>query len=153
MQGYHSNRGETERTKRRAQCSSSSGGSVHNTRRQRVTGVPATRACPCSWRLMASSANRRAGDSTPAPCGECSDQRLVGGRPARRRRQRVMDGVPATHCTWRQPASGGSNQPSPSSSCRTRQTFRNRAVRQTAATKPPQQQRVQLSSDNGDDRV
>jgi len=26
-------------------------------------------------------------------------------------------------------------------------------VRQTAATKPPKQQRVQLSSDNGDDRV
>jgi len=34
MQGYHSNRGETERTKRRAQRSSSSsgGGSVHNIR-------------------------------------------------------------------------------------------------------------------------
>ena len=50
---------------------------------------------------MASSADRRTGDGTPAPRGECSDQRLVGGRPARRRR--VVDGVPATHCTWRQP--------------------------------------------------
>ena len=56
-----------------------------------------TRACPCSWRLMASSADRRAGDGTPAPRGECSDQRLVAGRSARRRRQRVVDGVPATH--------------------------------------------------------
>jgi len=102
---------------------------------------------------MASSADRRAGDGTPAPRSECSDQRLVGGRPARRRRQRVVDGVAATHCTRRQPASGGSNRPSPTSSCRNRRTFRNRAVRQTAATKPPKQQRVQLSSDNGDDRV
>ena len=32
MQSYHSNRRETERTKRRAQRSSSSGGSVHNIR-------------------------------------------------------------------------------------------------------------------------
>ena len=152
MQGYHSNRGETERTKRRAQRSSSSGGSVHNIRDASESTVFQQRACPCSWRLMASSADRRAGDGTPAPPGDCSDQRLVGGRPARRRRQRVVDGVPATHCTRRQAASGGSNRPSPTSSCRTRRTFRNRAVRQTAATKA-QQQRVQLSSDNGDDRV
>jgi len=32
MQSYRSNRGETERTKRRAQHSSSSGGNVHNIR-------------------------------------------------------------------------------------------------------------------------
>ena len=32
MQSYHSNRGETERTKRRAQRSSSGGGSAHNIR-------------------------------------------------------------------------------------------------------------------------
>ena len=74
-------------------------------------------------------------------------------RNIRRRRQRVVDGVPATHCTRRQPASGTRNRPSPTSSCRTRRTFRNRAVRQTAATKPPEQQRVQLSSDSGGDRV
>jgi len=74
-------------------------------------------------------------------------------RNIRRRRQRVGDGVPATHCTRRQPASGTRNRPSPSNSCRTRLTFRNRAVRQTAATKPPKQQRVQLSSDSGGDRV
>ena len=74
-------------------------------------------------------------------------------RNIRRRRQRVGDGVPATHCTRRQPASGGRNRPSPTSSRRTRRTFRNRVVRQTAATKPPEQQRVQLSSDSGRDRV
>jgi len=56
-------------------------------------------------------------------------------------------------------APGGNQRPeaatvaSPMSSCRTRRTVRNRAVRQTAVTKPSQQQRVQLSSDNGDDRV
>jgi len=37
------------------------------------------------------------------------------------------------HGTRRQPASGGRNRPSPTSSHRTRRTFRNRAVRQTAA--------------------
>ena len=74
-------------------------------------------------------------------------------RNIRRRRQRVGDGVPATHCTRRQPASGGRNRLSPTSSRRTRRTFRNRVVRQTAATKPPEQQRVQLSSDSGGDRV
>jgi len=54
-------------------------------------------------------------------------------RNIRRRRQRVGDGVPAMHGTRRQPASGGRNRPSPTSSRRTRRTFRNRSVRQTAA--------------------
>jgi len=153
MQSYHSNRRERKRTKSRAQRSSSSGGSVHNIRDASESTVFQQRARPCSWRLMASSADRRAGDGTPAPRGECSDQRLVAGRPTRCRRQRVVDGVPATHCTRRQPASGGSNRPSPTSSCRTRRTFRNRAVRQTAATKPQNQQRAQLSSDGDDDMM
>ena len=53
-------------------------------------------------------------------------------RNIRRRRQRVGDGVPATHGTRRQPATGTRNRPSPTSSRRTRRAFRNRAVRQTA---------------------
>jgi len=54
-------------------------------------------------------------------------------RNIRRRRQRVGDGVPAMHGTRRQPASGGRNRPSPTSSRRTRRTFQNRAARQTTA--------------------
>ena len=45
MQSYHSNRRETERTKRRAQRSSSSGGSVHNIR------DPASQRCSSNARV------------------------------------------------------------------------------------------------------
>jgi len=147
MQSYHSNRRETERTKRRAQHSSSGGGSVRNIRDASESTVfqqrTRVRVLGGWWRAQPTDGQETALQHHAASAAT----NVRRGRPARRRR--VVGGVPATHCTGRQLAVTDEQL----SYTRTLRTFRNRAMRQTAARKPQNQQRAQLSSDGDDDMM
>ena len=151
MQSYHSNRGETERTKRCAQRSSSSGGSVHNIRDAGESAVFQQRArvrvLGSWWRAQPTDEQETALQPHAASAATNVCQRKTPVTPTSRGRR-----------------SGNALHQAATSVRRWQPQHRRWAVVvlvgwygtvqcQTAETKPPKQQHVQLLSDKGGDRV